>query len=154
MSDESLRKYFEGYVKLYKNFLKQLSAEDRQSLVIAASSTNSSSGNKSVTFLPEGRFYYSFEWYALSKNEKDKVLKAHSNRNGGKKSTKSEGQSNLGGGRKMDMENGSLKLICLRRRTGTRRGSCWSLILWISLVQRIKSWMARKRNMGIGITSL
>ena len=32
------------------------------------------------------------------------------------------------------MENGSLKLLCLRRRSGTRRGICRSLITWITLV--------------------
>ena len=44
------------------------------------------------------RYYKSNEWYTLSKNEKDKVLKACSNRNGGKKYNKSEGKIISGGG--------------------------------------------------------
>ena len=49
----------------------------------------------------------------------------------------------------MDTRNGSLKLPCLRKRSGTRIGSCQSLIIWLSLVQTMKSWMACKRNIGI-----
>ena len=98
MLDESLRQDFDGCVILYKEFLKQLSVDNRQSLGITAPRPNNDSGNKSVTFTPEDRYYDSNECYALSKNEKDKVLKAHINRNGGKKSTKSGGQSNSGGG--------------------------------------------------------
>ena len=54
----------------------------------------------------------------------------------------------------MYMESGSLKLICMRRRSGSRRGSSRSLILWISLVQTMKIQMACKSNMEIGIIPL
>ena len=60
---------------MYKDFVKQSSAENRQSLGIASSSTNNTSGNKIVIFSPEDRYYDSNEWYAMSKNYKDKVLK-------------------------------------------------------------------------------
>ena len=50
----------------------------------------------------------------------------------------------------MDMENGILKVLCLRRRSGTRRGSFWPLILWITLFQMMKIRMAQKINMVIG----
>ena len=78
--------------------MKQPSANNRQSLGIAAASINNAGGNKSVTVSPEYRYYDSNECYALSKNEKDKVLKAHRNINGGKKFTKSGGQPISGGG--------------------------------------------------------
>ena len=70
MSDESLRQYFDGYVTLYKDFVKQSSANNRQSLGIAIASTNNATGNKSVTFPHEYRYYDSNEWYTLSNNEK------------------------------------------------------------------------------------
>ena len=69
--------------------MKKSNADDMQSLGIVESSTTNSSGNKSVTFPPEDRYYDSNEWYALSKNDKEKVLKARINRNGGNNSTKS-----------------------------------------------------------------
>ena len=83
---------------LYKNFVKQSSKNDRQSLGIAEASTKNSVGTNNVTFPPDDRYYNSNEWYALSKKDKDKVLKACSNRNGEKNSTKSEVQPNSGGG--------------------------------------------------------
>ena len=98
MSDESLRQDFDECVTLYKDFLKQLSADDRKSLGIAASRTNNASGKKSVKFTPEHHYYDSNEWYMPSKNDKEKVLTAGSNRNGGKNSTKSGGKSTSGGG--------------------------------------------------------
>ena len=61
-----------------------------------------------------------------------------------------EGNTIQGEATAMDTESGSLKLLCLRRRSGIRRGSCRSLIIWISMVHTMKSWMNRKRNMGIG----
>ena len=60
-----------------------------QSLGIEKSSTKFFSGNKSATFAPADRYYDSKEWYTLSKNDKANVLKAHSNINGGKKTTRS-----------------------------------------------------------------
>ena len=69
------------------------SANDRQSLGIAAAGTNNAGGTKSVTFPPEDRYYDSNEWYALIKNDKDKVLKACININRGKKYKKSGGQT-------------------------------------------------------------
>ena len=57
MSDESLHQYFDGCVKLYKDFVKQSSTDDRQLLGIATSSTKNSSGKKSVKFYPEERYY-------------------------------------------------------------------------------------------------
>ena len=72
------------------------SAEDRQPLGIAASSINNVSGNKNIKFPSKDCYYDSNEWYVLSKNEKDKVLKARINRYGGNDSTKSGGQSNSG----------------------------------------------------------
>ena len=98
MPDESLHQDFDGCVTLYKDFVKQSSADNSQSLGILASSTKNSSGNKSVTFLPEERYYDSNEWYALSESDEDKVLKAYSNINGGEKSTRSRGHSDSGGG--------------------------------------------------------
>ena len=139
MSDERLRQDFDGCITLYKDFMKHLIADNRRSLGIVASSTNNASGNKSVTFSPEDRYYDSNEWYALSKNEKDKVLKACSNINVEKNSTKSGGQFNSGVGIKNGHGNGSLKLLCLRIRSGNRRGICRSLILRLSPVQTMKS---------------
>ena len=63
-----------------------------------ASSTNNSSGNKSVPFFPKDRYYDSSEWYTLSKSDKDKVLKARSGRSVGKKASKSVGHSKSMGG--------------------------------------------------------
>ena len=57
MSDESLRQDFDGCVMLYKDCVKQSSADVRQLLGITASSTDYSSGNKSVMFAPEYRYY-------------------------------------------------------------------------------------------------
>ena len=82
MSDEILRQYFDGCVTLYKYFVKQLSTNGRQSLVIAAASTNNAGGTKSVIFPPNDIYYNSNEWYALSKNEKENFLKVRSNING------------------------------------------------------------------------
>ena len=53
-----------------QGILKNSSVEDRQSLGIAASSTNNASGNKSVTCSPEYRYYESNKWYVLSENKK------------------------------------------------------------------------------------
>ena len=53
---------------MYREFVKQLSADDMQSLGIAIETTNNASGNKSVTFPPGDRYNDSNEWYALSKN--------------------------------------------------------------------------------------
>ena len=88
MSDESLRHDFNGCVTLYNDFVKKLSTDCRQSLGTAASITNNASGNKSITFYPEDQYYDSNECYAIIKSYKDKVLKARSGRNVGKKSTK------------------------------------------------------------------
>ena len=98
MSDKSLRQDFDGCVTLYKEFVKHSSTNDRQSLGITAARTKNYGGTKSVTFSPEGSYYNSNEWYALSKKYKDKVLKACSNRIVGDNSTKSGGQPNSGGG--------------------------------------------------------
>ena len=87
-------------VMLYRDFLKQPIADNRKLLGIAASSTNNYIGNKSVAFAPEERYYDSNEWYALSKSEKEKVLKVCSNINGGKNSNKWGGNSNSGGRQK------------------------------------------------------
>ena len=89
MSDEILCQDFDGCIIFYKDFLKQSSADDRQSLGIASESTNNASCNKSVMFSTEGRYYESNEWYTLSKNKKYKFLKLRSNINGGNKSTNS-----------------------------------------------------------------
>ena len=67
---------------------KQSSSDDRQLLGIVASSSNDASGNNSVTFSPEDRYYDSNEWYALDKIYKDKVLKTCSGRNVGNKASK------------------------------------------------------------------
>ena len=50
----------------------------------------------------------------------------------------------------MDMESGSLKLLCLRRRSLTRRGRYWYLIMRLILVQTMKSPIDRKSKMGVG----
>ena len=83
---------------LYKYFFKQSSTDDRQLLGILASSTNNVSGNKSVTFSPEDRYYHSNEWYALSKSDKDNFLKVRKRRNVGKKASKLGGYSKSGEG--------------------------------------------------------
>ena len=57
MSDESVRQYFDRCVMLYNVFVKQSSADNRQSSGIAESSTNNASGNKIVTFSHEDRYY-------------------------------------------------------------------------------------------------
>ena len=75
------------------------SADNMKLLGIAASSTNNASGNKGVKFAPGDRYYDSKEWYELSKSDKEKVIKARSNRNRVKKSTKSGGHYKSGGGR-------------------------------------------------------
>ena len=83
---------------LYKDFFKQSSADNRQLLFIATSITNNASENKSIVFDPEDCHYDSNEWYALSKSEYNKELKALSGRNVWK-STKLGGHYNSGGGR-------------------------------------------------------
>ena len=89
MSDEILHQDFDGCINLYKDFVKQSSTNDRQSIGIISASTNNASGTKSGTLPPEDRYYNSNDRYALSNNEKDKVLEARSNINGGNKSTNS-----------------------------------------------------------------
>ena len=69
-------------------FFKQSSADDRQSLVILTSSTKNYIGNKSATFAPKDRYYNPNKWYALSKSEKDKVIKARKGKKGGKNASK------------------------------------------------------------------
>ena len=69
-----------------------------QSLGITESSTDDASEKKSVTFPPKDHYYDSNEWNALSKSDKDKVLKARSGINGGKKASNSGGHSKSGGG--------------------------------------------------------
>ena len=98
MSDEILSQDFYRCVTLYKDFLKQSSVDDWYLLVIADSSPNNSSGGKGVSFVPEDRYYNYNEWYALSKSNKDKVLKLHSSRNGGNGHSNSGGHSKLGVG--------------------------------------------------------
>ena len=100
---------------MYKDFEKKSRANGRQSLGIVAESNNNASCNKSVTFPPEDRYYESNEWYVLSKNEKDKVLRACSNRNGEKKSTKSGGKPNSGGGRNNGYEKWKSKIAILEK---------------------------------------
>ena len=53
LSDNILHQDFDGCVTLHKDFVKQSSANNMQSLGIAESITNNTSGNKSVTFPPE-----------------------------------------------------------------------------------------------------
>ena len=84
-------------------------------LGIAASSSKDASGNKNVTFNPEYCYYDSNEWYALSKSDKYKVLKALRSINGGNNSSESGGHSNSGGGEIMGKGSGSPRLIFLRR---------------------------------------
>ena len=67
VSYEILRRNFDGCVTLYKDFVKKSSADNSQLLGIAVSSSKHSSGNKSVGFASEDRYYDSNEWYALSK---------------------------------------------------------------------------------------
>ena len=69
MSDEILRQDFDGCVTLYKDFVKQSIVDDRQLLGILVSSSNYASGNKSVTFAHEDRYYDSSEWYVISKSD-------------------------------------------------------------------------------------
>ena len=88
MLDEILCQDFYGCVTFYKEFLKQSSADFRQSLGISESSTKKCQWQQKYYISPEERYYDSNEWYALSKNYKEMVLKACSNINGGKKSTK------------------------------------------------------------------
>ena len=78
ISDETLCHDFDGYVTLYKGLFNQSSADDIQLIGISSSIKDNSSGNDSVTFPPEYRYYGSNDWYALSKSDKDKVLKARS----------------------------------------------------------------------------
>ena len=111
MSDEILRQDCDGCVTLYKDFVKQLSTNDRQSLGFVEAITNNAGGTKSVTFTPENCYYNSNEWYALINNEKYKVLKARSNRNGGEKSTKSGGQPNSGGGGNSRKRNSKIAIL-------------------------------------------
>ena len=74
-------------------FVKQSSADDRQLLGIEASSMNNASGNKSVIFPPEDHYYDSNQCYALSKSDKNKLLKVCSGINVVNKAYKSGGQS-------------------------------------------------------------
>ena len=83
---------------MYKEFVKQSSTDDRKSLGITVSLMTNSSSNKSVTPPTEDLYYNSNECYTMSKSDKEKVLNACSNRNGGKKSKKSGGKSKSGGG--------------------------------------------------------
>ena len=121
MLGKSLRQYFDRCVTLYNEFVKQSSEDGRQSLGIAASSTNNAIGNKSVTSPLKDCYYDSNEWYTLSKNEKDKVLKAHSNRNGGKKSTKSGLQHNSGGGSKNGHVKRKSKITMLEKKVRNQK---------------------------------
>ena len=61
MSYESLRQDFYGCVTLYKDFVKQSSADDSQLLGIVASSSNDASGKNSFVFAPEDRYFDSNE---------------------------------------------------------------------------------------------
>ena len=83
MADESLCLDFDICVTLYKYFVKQSSADDRQLLGIVASVTNNASGNNSDMFSPKDRYYDSNEWYTLSNSDKGKVSKARSGINTG-----------------------------------------------------------------------
>ena len=98
MSNEGLRQDFDRCVTLCKDFVKQSSADNRQLLGIAESSSNNARKNKGVTFAPRDQYYDSNEWYALSKSDKDKVLKACISRNGGNTASKSVVYSKSGGG--------------------------------------------------------
>ena len=60
-------------------------------LGIVALSLNHFDEKKGTLFAPEDRYYDSNEWYALSKSDKDEVLKARSDRKGDNKASKSEG---------------------------------------------------------------
>ena len=116
MLDESLRQDFYGCVTLYMYFVKQSSADDGKLLGILASSTNNSSGNKSVPFSPKDRYYDSSEWYTLSKSDKDKVLKARSGRSVGKKASKSVGHSNSMGGSNNGQGEWKSKIVMLEKK--------------------------------------
>ena len=48
------------------------------------------------------------------------------------------------------MESGSPTLLCLKIKLRTRRGSCQSSILRLTLVLIMSSHMTRTKNMGIG----
>ena len=98
MSDEGLHQYFDECMKLYKYFVKQSSVDDRHSLCIVASGSNNAIGNKSFMFPPEDCYYVSNEWYAISKNDKYKVLKALSVIHRGNKASKPGGYSKSGDG--------------------------------------------------------
>ena len=83
---------------IIQGFFKFSSADGRQLLGIVASSSNDASGKNSFVFAPEDRYFDSNEWYALSKSDKDKVIKARSTRNGGKKASNSgRGRNNVQG---------------------------------------------------------
>ena len=84
MSYVGLRQDFDRCMTIYNGFIKQSSADDRQSLGIATSSSNGASGNKSVLVALKDQCCDSKKWYTISKIDKDKFLNARSGRNGGK----------------------------------------------------------------------
>ena len=84
----------------------------------------------------------------LSRIDKYKVLKACSSRNGGKKAYKLGVYYKLGGGSNNGKWNSNI--VMLERKLRTRRGSCQSSILRLTLVLIMSSHMTRTKNMGIG----
>ena len=116
MSYEGLRQDFDRCVTIYKDFAKQSSADDRQLLGITTLSLNEASGNKSVSFDPEELYYDSNEWYALNKSDKDKLLQALSDRNGGKKASKLVGYYNPGVGRNNGQGKWKSKIVMLEKK--------------------------------------
>ena len=101
---------------LYKDFVKQSSADNRKSLGIAVSSSNDASGNKSVVFDPEDHYYDSNEYYTLIKSDKENALKARSGENGGKKASKSGGHSKSGGGRNNGQGKWKSKIVIIEKK--------------------------------------
>ena len=121
MSDEGLRKYFGRYVTLYKDFIKQSNADDRQSLGISASSSNNASGNKNISFAPEDQYYDSNNWYALSKSNNSKVLKSCSSINGGEKSYKPGVHSKSGVGGNNGQGKWNSKIVMPKKKVNNQK---------------------------------
>ena len=121
MSDESLRQYFDGCMTLYKDFFKQSSVNDRQSLGIVESSTKDASGIKSVAFSPKDHYYDSNAWYTLSKSDKDKAVKARSGINVLRKASKSGGHYNSWGGRNNGQGKCKSNILMLEKKVRNQK---------------------------------
>ena len=116
-----------------------------------ASSSNDASGNKSVSFAPEERYYDSNNWYALSKSDKEKVIKAHSGKNGGEKASNSGGHSKSGGGCNIGKVEWKSKIKMLEKKMNNQKRQLivFNTVAKPCLDNKESEARTRKREIGI-----